>query len=59
MGLGVIKLKSSDVATLPKRERPARTETRARRGYAGAVQHDCIRHDDYRSADFSGPMVAA
>lgn len=30
-----------------------------RRGYAGAVQHDCIRHDDYRSADFIGPMVSA
>jgi hypothetical protein len=30
-----------------------------KRGYAGTVLTDCIRHDDYRSADFSGPMVAA
>lgn len=31
----------------------------SRRGYAGAVPTDCISHDDYRSADFIGPMVAA
>lgn len=30
-----------------------------KRGYVGSVQTDCLRHDDYRSADFSGPMVAA
>lgn len=30
-----------------------------RRGYAGRLLIDCIRHDDYRSPAFTGPMVAA
>lgn len=30
-----------------------------RRGYAGRPLIDCIRHDDYRSPAFTGPMVAA
>jgi hypothetical protein len=44
---------------LVKTRAAARQQPAVRRGYAGAVQHDCIRHDDYRSADFSGPMVTA
>lgn len=35
-------------------ERPA-----VKRGYVGAAPTDCIRHDDYRSADFIGPLVPA
>lgn len=30
-----------------------------RRGYAGRCFADCIPHDDYRSADFAGPLVPA
>ena len=30
-----------------------------RRGFAGPIPTDCIRHDDYRSADFAGPRVSA
>lgn len=33
--------------------------SQAKRGYVGSVQTDCLRHDDYCSADFIGPMVAA
>lgn len=33
-------------------------QSRSRRGYAGNLRTDCISHDDYRSADFNGPMVA-
>lgn len=29
------------------------------RGFAGTAPYDCIRHDDYRSADFAGPRVSA